>query len=125
MVSPEGSALRLSSHGHPAVGCRLRREMMAKKVVRTQRTRVEDGRRSMVRYEFEVDTRLACREEKGAPSQTSEECIATMCVRYLAEERGPGWTGALFQYLREEGLLDPLHWLPNDVQELYDARKAA
>lgn len=100
--------------------------MAKKKVVRTHRTlHVEDGRRSMVRYEFDVDTRLAYREEEGAPSQTWKECIATMCVRYLAEERGPGWTGALFQYLWEEGLLDPLHWLPDDVQELYDASKAA
>jgi hypothetical protein len=93
--------------------------MARKKVVRTHRTtRVEDGRRSMVRYEFDVDTRLAYHEERGAPSQTSEECIATMCVRYLAEERGQRWTGALFQYLWEEGLLQPLHWLPDDVQEL-------
>jgi hypothetical protein len=95
------------------------------KGVRTRRLHVDQGKRSLVRYEFDVDMRLAYQEEDGAPSQTAEERIATMCVRYLAEERGPGWTGALFQYLWEEGQLDPLHWLPNDVQELYDARKAA
>jgi hypothetical protein len=98
---------------------------MKKRGVETRVTQVRDGRGSAVRYEFEVDTRLAYHEEDGAPSQTSEERIATMCVRCLAEERGPRWTGALFQYLSKEGLLDPLHWLPNDVQELYDARKAA
>lgn len=98
---------------------------MKKRVVKTRVTQVRDGRRSAVRYEFEVDTRLAYREEQGAPSSSTEERIATMCVRYLAQKQGLGWTGAVFQYLWEEGLLDPLHWLPNDVQEQYAGRKAA